>query len=181
MALGFGDVAFDQSFQFGLPMRGGNALPAEGFRVEPQFELLGVVVDEGDAAGEAGAEVIADRAQHHYRAAGHVFAAIGADAFDHCDGAGVADGEALATFAGSEEFTGGGAVQDGVADDGVLVADQFRGRRRPYHDGGAGQAFADIVIGVAEDFELEPGDREGAERLPGRAVQPHRHMSSAAA
>ena len=45
------------------------------------------VIDEGHAAGHAGREVIADRAENDGRAAGHVFAAIRAAALDHRLGA----------------------------------------------------------------------------------------------
>ena len=63
----------------------------------------------------------------------------------------------------------------------LWLAAAVRGRRRPHHDGGAGQALADIVVGVAEHFQLQPLHREGAERLAGRAAQPHRQMVRAAA
>ena len=41
------------------------------------------VVDEGHAAGHAGGEIVADRAEDDRDAAGHVFAAVGAAALDH--------------------------------------------------------------------------------------------------
>ena len=44
---------------------------------------------------------------------------------------------------------------------------------RADHDGAARQALADIVVGVAEHFELEALHREGAERLAGGAAQAH--------
>ena len=43
-----------------------------------------------------------------------------------------------------------------------------------HHDGAARQALADIVVGVAEHFELHALHGEGAERLAGGAAQPHR-------
>ncbi len=61
------------------------------------------VVDEGHAAGHAGTEILADRAEDHGSAAGHVFAAIGAAALNHDVRAGIAHGEALAGLAGGEE------------------------------------------------------------------------------
>ena len=54
------------------------------------------IVDVGDAARHAGGEVAPGVAQHDHDAAGHVFAAVVAGAFDHRDRARVAHGEALA-------------------------------------------------------------------------------------
>ena len=83
----------------------------------------------------------------------------------------IAHGEAFARLAGREQLARGGAVEDGVADDGVVVAVELADGRRPHHDGAAGQALADIVVGVAEHFELHALHGEGAERLAGRAAQ----------
>ena len=77
------------------------------------------VVDERHAARHAGAEVFADGAEDRDRAACHVFAGIGAGAFDDRGCAGVAHGEAFAGEAGGEEFAAGCAVEAGVADDGA--------------------------------------------------------------
>ena len=52
-----------------------------------------------------------------------------------------------------------------------------RRRRRAHDDRGAGQALADIIVGVAEHFELQALHGEGAERLAGRAAQPHRQVA----
>ena len=129
------------------------------------------VPDIGHAAAHAGGEVVADGAEQDGDAAGHVLAAVVAAALDHGDRTGVADGEALAGAAGGEELAGGGAVEAGVADDGVVGPDDRRGGQRADDDGAAGEALADIVVGVAEHLELEALDGEGAERLAGRAAQ----------
>jgi hypothetical protein len=54
---------------------------------------------------------------HDHETAGHVFAAMVADAFDHRDGARVAHGKALARDAAEVALALDGAVQHGVADD----------------------------------------------------------------
>jgi hypothetical protein len=54
---------------------------------------------------------------HDNDAAGHVFAAMVADAFDNRDGAGVAHGKALARDAAEIAFALDRAVKHGVADD----------------------------------------------------------------
>jgi hypothetical protein len=81
-----------------------------------------LVEDVGDAAGHAGSEVAAGHAEHDDRAAGHVLAAVIADAFDDRGRTRVADGKALAGDTGEESFALGRTVEDGVADDDVAAA-----------------------------------------------------------
>ena len=88
-------------------------------------------------------------------------------------GAGVAHGEALAGLAGREQLARGRAVEDGVADDGVVLAVERGGRQLAARRWCRRQALADIVVGVAEHFQLHALHREGAERLAGRAAQAH--------
>jgi hypothetical protein len=61
-----------------------------------RFSNVPFVEHVGHAAGHARREVAAGLAEHHDGAAGHVFAAVVARAFDDADRAGVAHGEALA-------------------------------------------------------------------------------------
>ena len=81
-------------------------------RVAQLGELAVVVVDVGDAAAHAGGEVAAGRADDDDAAAGHVFAAVIADAFDDRVRAGVADAEALADDAAEVDLAGDRAVAD---------------------------------------------------------------------
>jgi Ca2+-binding RTX toxin-like protein len=55
--------------------------------------------------------------EHDDDAAGHVFAAVVADAFDNGNGAGVAHGKAFARHAAEVALAADRAVQHGVADD----------------------------------------------------------------
>ena len=80
-----------------------------------------LVVDVGDAAAHAGGEVAPGRAEHDDAAAGHVLAAVVADALDDRVRARVAHGEALAREPAEERAAAGGAVEHGVADDHVLL------------------------------------------------------------
>ena len=132
------------------------------------------VEDVGDAAGHAGREVAAGRAEHHHPPAGHVLAAVVADALDDGGGTGVADAEPLADDAAQEHLAGGRAVQDHVAGDDLLL-----GRRTAPSGGGrdddapAGQALAEVVVGVAGQPQRDAPRHERAERLPGRAGEVH--------
>ena len=101
-------------------------------------ELL-EVEHPGDAAGHAGREVAPGLAEHDDRAAGHVLAAVVADALGDDRGAGVADAEPLADPAADEDLARRGAVGDRVAGDDLLVGlerrravgpDRRSGRRR---------------------------------------------------
>ena len=88
-----------------------------------------------------------------------------ADALDDRLGAAVADREAHPGPPDEVQPPGGRAVQDGVAGD-RLAGGRHRqvglGRDR---DPAAGQALADVVVGLADEPELDARTREGAERL----------------
>ena len=60
-------------------------------------------------------------AEHDDAAAGHVLAAVVADALDDRGRAGVADAEPLADHAADERLAGGRAVEDHVAGDDVVL------------------------------------------------------------
>ena len=126
---------------------------------------------EGHAAGHAGAEVAAGRAEDDDPAAGHVLAAVVADALDHGDGPGVAHAEALAHHAPDEDLAAGGAVEDDVAGDDVLLGHERRGGvgRRAQDEPAAREALADVVVGVALEAQGDAAGQEGAEALAGRA------------
>src|SRR4029079_12791090 len=70
-----------------------------------------VVEHVGDAARHAGGEVAPGRPDDDDAAAGHVLAAVIADAFDDGAGAAVAHGEPFARDAAYIRFAGGRAVQ----------------------------------------------------------------------
>src|SRR5579884_2956654 len=105
------------------------------------------------------------------RAAGHVLAPVVAHALDDGARARVPDREALAGDAAEERASRRRAVEDGVADDHVLLRAERRLRRRADGDRPAGQAFACVVVRLAVERELEPRREPGAERLAGGTVQ----------
>jgi hypothetical protein len=80
----------------------------------------------GDATGHAGREVAPGGPEDHDGAAGHVLAAVVADALDDGGRAGVAHAEALADRPAQEDLTRGGAVADDVAGDDVVLGDERR-------------------------------------------------------
>ena len=81
----------------------------------------GLVQDEGLAAAHAGREVAPRGPEDDDAAAGHVLAAVVADAFDDGLGAAVAHGEALAGDAADERLAVRRAVEHDVADEDVLL------------------------------------------------------------
>src|SRR6185437_14800413 len=111
------------------------------------------VVDVGHPAAHAGGEVAAGIAQHHDHAAGHVFAAVVAEALHHRHGAGVADREALAGYALEIGFARDGAIEHRVADDDVAGGLAPRLGRLTNDDPAAGEALADVVVGVADQLK----------------------------
>src|SRR5207249_5607084 len=127
---------------------------------------LGVgVPDEGHAAGHARADVVADVAEHHDDAPGHVLARVVTHALDHGGRPGVAHAEALARRPGDEHLAAGRAVEAGVAREhgGAVVVG-----RRPDDQAPAGHALPDVVVGLAVQLELDVVGAGGAEALAGR-------------
>ena len=111
------------------------------------------------------------RPEHDDPPAGHVLAAVVADALDHRHRAGVAHGEAFADHAPDEGLAAGGPVQDDVPGDDLLLGDEAgRARQRGTHDEPAtGQALAEVVVGVAFEAQRDAAGQEGSEALAGRA------------
>ena len=92
----------------------------------PRQEQAIFVEDPGFAPGHAGAEVVAGRTEDGNQAASHVLATVVAHAFDHGEGTGVANGEALACASGGKERAAGRAVKGDVAEDRVEFRLQSR-------------------------------------------------------
>ncbi len=124
---------------------------------------------EGDAARHARRHVAAGLAEHHDPAAGHVLAGVVADALDDGQRAGVAGAEPLADPAAQEDLAGGGAEQQGVACDHVVLGQEQHVVGRPDDDAATRKALADIVVGVADQLEGDTGRQERADRLARRA------------
>ena len=89
------------------------------------------------------------RPEHDDVAARHVLAAVVADALDDRVRARVAHGEPLAGEPAEERLAPGRAVEDGVADDHVLLGGERRALGRPDRDRAAGEALAGVVVRVA--------------------------------
>ena len=118
-------------------------------RLQRRGEAAVVVEHVGDAAAHAGGEVAPGPAEHDDAPAGHVLAAVVADALDDHRGAAVADAEPLAGDAADVTLAAGRAVEGDVADDDVLLRLERRQRRRVDDQLAARQALADVVVGVA--------------------------------
>ena len=145
---------------------------ADELLVAAAVEAAVLVEDVGDAAAHAGGEVAAGAAEDDDVTAGHVLAAVVADALDDRRHARVADREALAGEPAEERLPGRRAVEDRVADDHVLLGREGRRLRRPDGDRAAGQSLACVVVRVAEERQLDAGREPRAERLarPSRAA-----------
>src|SRR5690606_15228382 len=94
-----------------------------------------------------------------------------AHALDHGGGAGVAHGEALADDAPQVDLASGGAVEDDVSGDDVVLGDEVGvGVLGWAHDDPtARQPLADVVVGVAGESQGHaPGD-ERPEAVAGGA------------
>src|SRR5439155_13615662 len=108
-------------------------------------------------------EVTAGRAKDHDTAARHVFAAVIAHGQHYRVDAAVADAEALAGHAADVGLAGGRAVEGHVAGDDVFARHEGRAGGRVDDDLAAGQALAEVVVGVAFEDQRHPLGNERAE------------------
>ena len=123
----------------------------------------------GKASGHAGAEIQAERAEDEDDAAGHVFAAVLADAFDNRESAAIADGKTFTSAACDEKPAGGGAVKDGVSGENVAAAGG--GGTGRDGDSSTGETLADVVVGFARERESDSIGQKRAEALARAAVK----------
>ena len=167
-AAGEGVVGFQQGEQQAFLLGGGEGQQLHRLRVEAGRQSIGLVEQEGHPTGHAGGHVAAGAAEHHHHASCHVFAAVVAGALHHGAGPAVAHGEALPGAAEGEEFTAGGAVEAGVAEDHLAAGIAAAGRG---HDGDAPpvDALAHVVVGLTHQAQVHALQHEGTEALAGRA------------
>ncbi len=92
-----------------------------------------------------------------------------AGALDDRDGARIAHGKALAGDAAEIAFAFDRAVKHGIADDDRLFRHDAGICRRAHDDAAAGKPLADIVVGVAIEFEGHAAREKRAEALSGGA------------
>ena len=137
------------------------------FRVYALGKGSVLVEHEGEAAAHSCGEVAAGRSKHNDAAAGHVFAAVVADALDDRAGARVANREALAGKAAEEGTAVGCAVKDRVAGDHVGLGDEVDGIERRDREDPPREALAGVVVGVAAQRHRHAGSQPAGEALPG--------------
>ena len=138
--------------------------------VQPGVEIMLLVQDIHDAAGHARREVFPGIAENHDPSAGHILAAVVADAFHHGAGAGVSHTEALSRHAGDEGLARSRAVQGDIPDDDVFIRPERAPFWRIKHQLSAGQAFSETVVAVSLQAQGQPLRNEGAEGLSASAV-----------
>ena len=137
--------------------------------VDAPREGIALVQHVGYAAGHARGEVVAHGAEDGRASAGHVLAAVVAHALGHGRRAGIAHAEALARRAGYVGRAAGRAVEGHVANERVAVAPP-RALGRAHRQRAAGEALAQVVVGLAAQRDLLPLPQERAKRLPAAAV-----------
>ena len=154
-----------------VPGGSGEADRVHAPRVERGHVAAVGVVQVGPAAGHPRPEVGADGAEYDDDPAGHVFAAVLAEALDDRLRAGVAHGEPHPGPADEVQPAAGRAVQAGVAGDRLAGGVGGEVRLRGDDEPPARQALADVVVRLADQPQLERRPRERPERLAGRAAE----------
>src|SRR5207253_3618666 len=106
---------------------------------------------------------------HHHAPAGHVLAAVVADALDDRVDAAVADAEPFAHDAAQVNLTGDRAVADDVAGNDVLLGLEGAVLRRVGDDPPARETLAQVIVRVAFQFQRHALGQEAPEALAGVA------------
>ena len=157
-----------------VELRAGGRLGDDQVTVQRDGECLLVAENVCLAARHSGCEVQADVSEDHDRPRRHVLASVITDAFDHGDGAGVADSEALTGRPRAEERSPRRAVESRVAEQARIAG--IVGRRR-HHDATAAHRLADVVVRLADELEPESSGEKGTEALTGDALEPDSHAA----
>src|SRR5262249_6748657 len=139
------------------------------------LERAVLVEDIGDAAAHTGGKVPSGPPDHDDDAAGHVLAAVVADALDDGRRARVPYGKPLADEPAEERLARRGAVEDRVAGNHVLLRPECRALRRAEREYTAREPLADVVVRLADQRELDPRREPRAERLAGRTAEREAH------
>ena len=145
-------------------------LERERLRVHAAGKRAVLVVDVGDAARHAGAEVVPDLAEDERDTARHVLAAMCAHTLDDHGRTRVPHGEALAGKAVYKAATARRAHERDVAHDDVLVELEGRALWGCHGQDASREALAKVVVRVAAHAERHAAGNECAEALARRAV-----------
>ena len=143
------------------------------FHVAEIVEVAVPVPYVGHTAGHACGKVASRLSEYYHAPAGHILAAVVAYTLHYGCGTGVADGKALACTAVDVNFTACGAVKQGVACNRVFLCLEVAPYRRQDGDASATQTFAQIIVGLAFQLEVDTRDKECPETLPGGAFELH--------
>ena len=125
----------------------------------------------GHATAHAGCKVASRLSQHDHAAPRHVLAAMVPHALYHGDGTRVAHGEPLSHGTVDVHLASRGPVEQRVARDGVLLSVEVRAHGRHHRDASAAQRLAQVIVGLALQFEADALGQERAEALSCRPFE----------
>ncbi len=94
-----------------------------------------------------------------------------ADRFYNCTHTRITHTEPFASHAVDVDFAAGGSVEGDVADDDVFGGDEGGFGRGVKDDFTAAESFADVVVGIAFEFESDSFGDECAEALSGTTLE----------
>ena len=144
-----------------------NAFDADELRIVAALELRALVENKSQAVGHPRAEVPPGLAENHGQASGHILAGVVADAFDHRDGAAVADRESFAGAPGGEQPPCGRSVERGVPEDDVFSRSEAASVGWPDDDIPSPHPLSDVVVRFTFQNQPDPVGQKRAETLPG--------------
>ena len=124
-----------------------------------------LVEDVGFTTAHTGSEVAACSSENDNFSACHVFAAVITDAFDDGVDTRVTHGETFTGDTADEQLSSGRAVERDVADDDVFLGSEGSFGVGVDGDATTAKALADVVVGVAFDFEGNAFRNESTDAL----------------
>src|SRR6185295_1827466 len=125
----------------------------------------------GNTTAHACREVSASVAKNNHRTTSHVFAAMISNAFHHSRCTGVTNTKSLSGPAPYKHSSGSSTVQSNVSNNNIPVRIVFDPLVRIDSNPGTGKTFAEIVIGIALEFESDTIGCKGTKTLPRGSVK----------
>mmetsp|Transcript_19801 Transcript_19801/g.45547 ORF Transcript_19801/g.45547 Transcript_19801/m.45547 type:complete len:577 (-) Transcript_19801:2090-3820(-) len=166
------DVLLNQILELLLARGGLDALHRHNFGVHALGDVPLLLLEEvGDASRHAGTDVAASGAEHHHHATRHVLERVVAAPLHHRLAPRVADAEALAGAPRRKEVAAGGAIEGGVADNGLGRGVKLGLLGGADDDLPAMHALADVVVNLTDHLHLHPWQGVGPKRLPRGALE----------
>jgi hypothetical protein len=171
LTLGILGMFLDRTPQLPNLFRIAKSFQAHHLGIAARRKITLLVENISNTATHPRREIASSGAEDDDLSACHVFTATIADRFYHCIYTRVTNAEPFACHAVDVDFAAGGSVESDVADDDVFGGDESGFGRGIEDDFTAAESFADVVVGIAFEFECDSFGDKCAEALSGTTLE----------